>query len=433
MSTAFHNGNRGTGRWRELAALCVALALAIPASAAPRAGARVKRTDITACADVIQTGNASLSVQAPVLRYTLTSFDPNWFNPAASQQGAPLFTVRVAPQLLPYADRLTLRVHAWADTNLRGGGPLAAPVEVFDRTTTPLGAGNIGVPLTSGQVFGLEFQPGGGMDFRKSDLYGLVVERREVPQMNLHLEFSLFCSGAPVAENGVNVGFGATAKVRYVRTLRALGPGRDVTGTRPAAVFTLSPVFQISSDLFNEQAFEYAPGESRLEVFVYELEEGEKAAEAFRGMEFARFPASRPPVVYPADQPPLVPGRSYAWRVRALLRGPESRYTYSNGLYFRVDPRLDNGVGGASPEILSEPPVFPGQTRYGSDYSKRVLAALRIILGENFDLVAGPGKDKIPAEGLIRVNGRPLSLEELERLARDFGGSKYRMTRLRFE
>jgi hypothetical protein len=367
-----------------------------------------------------------------LLRYTITSFDPNWFNPNVAQQGAPLFTLRIAPQLLPYADRLSLRVHVWADTNPRPGNPLAAAVEVFDRTTAPLNTGVVGVPLTSGQVFGLDFQ-GGGTDFRNSDLYALVVERREVPQMNLHLEFSLFCSGAPVAENGVNVRFETTAKVRYVRSVRALSPGTAVASLRPASIFTLSPVFQISSDLLNDKAFEYAPGEARLEIFLYELEDGQDPKDAFRGIEYAWFPADRFPAPYPADLPGLMPGRRYVWRARALLRGPESRYSYSNGLWFQVDPRLDNSFGSNSSRILTEPPDIPQQTRYGDDYAARVLAALKIILGSHYDRVAGSGNDKTPAQGLIRLNGQPYSLEDLEKLAKGFAASRLRVTKVKFE
>lgn len=398
-----------------------------------------KRADITACSDLIQTGASPMLVQAPLLRYTITSFDPNWFNPNGSQQGAPLFTLRIASQLLPYADRLSLRVHVSADTALGSGGPLSNPIEVFDQTTLPLNEGLVGVPLTSGQVFGLDYQAGGGTDFRNSDLYAMTVERREVPQMNLRLEFSLFCSGAPVAENGVNVRFETTAKVRYVRTVRALSPGTDVGSARPATIFTLSPVFQISSDLFNDKTFEYAPGESRLEVFLYELEEGQDPKDAFRGLEFARFPADQFPAVYPAHLPGMQPGRRYAWRVRALLRGPESRYSYSNGLYFLVDPRLDNSSGdptNASSGILSAPADIPQQTRYGDDYPARVLAALKVILGPNYDVVTGPagaGKDKMPAQGLIRLNGQPYSLEELEKLAKRFGAGRHRVTKVKFE
>jgi hypothetical protein len=128
-----------------------------------------------------------------------------------------------------------------------------------------------------------------------------------------------------------------------------------------------------------------------------------------------------------------MPGRSYAWRVRALLRGPESRYAHSNGLWFRVDPRLDDATGGESREILTPPMDIPQQVRFGDDYEKRVLSALKLILGPNHDLVAGPGADKVPAQGLIRLNGQPYSLEELEQLARRFHSGRLRVTRLKFE
>lgn len=405
--------------------------LAATVFAAPGKRAVVKRADIMACSDAIQTSGAALTVQAPLLRYTITAFNPGWFDPQASRQGPPLFTLRVSPQLLPYADRLTLRVHVSADTTL--GSSFAPALQVFDRTSEPLGASRVGVPLTSGEVFGMDFQSGAGTDFRGSDLYSRVAETREVPPMNLRLEFSLFCSGAPVAENGVNVAFGPTARVRTVRTVRALSPGADVAASRAPTVLTLFPVFRIASELYDDKTFEYAPGEARLEVFVHEVDEGQSPQEAFGGLEFARFPADRFPVIYPADQPALVPGRTYVWRARALLRGPQSRYSYSNGLQFRVDPALDNATGEAPPAALSDPPVLPGQARYGETYSRRVLAALKIILGPGYDAVLGARRDQVPAQGLVRLNGRPYSLEELESLARQFASGRQRVTRIRFE
>ncbi|MCD6025284.1 MAG: hypothetical protein K0Q91_2200, partial [Fibrobacteria bacterium] len=139
------------------------------------------------------------------------------------------------------------------------------------------------------------------------------------------------------------------------------------------------------------------------------------------------------PVMYPADQPSLVPGCTYVWRARALLRGPQSRYSYSNGLQFRVDPALDNTTAEAPPGALSDPPVLPGQARYGETYSRRVLAALKIILGPGYDAVLGARRDQVPAQGLVRLNGRPYSLEELESLARQFASGRQRVTRIRFE
>jgi len=131
--------------------------------------------------------------------------------------------------------------------------------------------------------------------------------------------------------------------------------------------------------------------------------------------------------------PRLIPGKLYAWRARALLRGPESEYRYSNALYFQVDGRLDGGQQLDMPEFLSDLKSFEQQIRYGDDYVKRVLGALKIILGDNFEAFDFSRGGKIPARGQIRLNGRPYTLEELERLAREFNQSRHSLTRLRFE
>ena len=74
-----------------------------------------------------------------------------------------------------------------------------------------------------------------------------------------------------------------------------------------------------------------------------------------------------------------------------------------------------------------------GQIKYGDDYSKRVMAALKIILGDNFEIFDLSRAGKIPAKGQIRLNGHPYSLEDLERLAREFHQSRHSVTRLRFQ
>ncbi|HAP00010.1 MAG TPA: hypothetical protein DCQ83_08210 [Fibrobacteres bacterium] len=169
-----------------------------------------------------------------------------------------------------------------------------------------------------------------------------------------------------------------------------------------------------------------------MEVFVYEVHSGQNPREVLNGMEYARFEVGKEyPVLYLAGQPPLIAGNVYVWRVRALLRGPESEYRYSNPLWFKVDPRLETGGDGEPAEVLSQPKTFPGQTRYGDDYVKRALAALKVILGSNYNALM-PHGDWIPANGQIRLNGDPYSLEDLERLAREFGKSRHSLTRLNF-
>lgn len=395
----------------------------------------MKRADFTACADPISTNRHALTVFAPVLQYTIAAFDPNWFNSNSSQQGASLFTASIAPSLLPHANQLSLHVYVWVDTGL---GRRSNPdrVVVFDRTSEFLDSSWVGRALTSNQIFALPFQPGGVTFDSKSDLYRLIVEQHQVPQMNVHFTLSLSCGGAPVTEAGAAVAFESNTPLRYVRTVQALSPGTDVSNPRPVLIYTLNPVFQIVSDLFNSGDFQYPSNEPRMEVFVYEVRDGQKPGEVLNGMEFAKFAVSDSelyPISYPPDLPTLVPGSHYTWRVRGLLRGPRNEYRYSNALHFQVDPRLGGGSALAPPEVLSAPKEFAQQVRYGEDYTQRVSTALRLILGSNYDALSQSHRDKIPAQGHIRCDGSPCSLQDLERLAREFHQGRHTVTRLNFQ
>lgn len=408
----------------------LALLLLAAGSLSARQFALVKRTDFTACADLIQTSSHPLTVIAPSLNYTIASFDPNWFNTDASQQGAPLFTVLTSP-LLRGTGPLTLRVYVWADTAV---GSDTGRIVLFDRVTQALDSGDVGVYLTSNQIFALPFQSGGVSFNQNNPLYNLIAQQRQVPPMDLHIGLFLFCGGVPVTESGVNVSFQSTTLLRYVHTLQALSPGTDVANSKPVPIYTLSPLFQIVSDLFNSQDFQYPPDEPKMEIFLYEVHEGQSAPDVLNGTEFAKFPVpDQFPVTYPPGLPLFVPGHVYAWRVRALLRGPESEYRFSNALYFQVDSRLGGGSDQSSTTILSEREAIANQVLYSDDYVKRVLAALKIILGENFGMLDLSRTEKIPAKGHIRLNGRPYSLEELERLASEFQQSRHSVTRVRFQ
>jgi len=97
-----------------------------------------------------------------------------------------------------------------------------------------------------------------------------------------------------------------------------------------------------------------------------------------------------------------------------------------------VDERLNGGSSIPAPEV-GDIRTLAEQIKYGDDYGKRVMAALKIILGDNFEIFDQSRNGKIPAKGQIRLNGHPYTLEELERLARDFHQARLSVTRLRFQ
>ncbi len=389
------------------------------------------------CADVDLNKNATdLTVLTPALKYTVTNFDPSWFDTDHPENSPTLFVLTISPRLAASANSLQLRVQVIADTSL--GRDPATGIVAFDRFSTPLDGSKIGIPLRSNDVFALTFVSGEGTSFQSSELFNLIAKNHVAPEMNLQFKFSLTCETDRVLANAfalisVDALGGSIGRLRYVKMIQALYPGTQITNPVPVPLYTVTPIFKVASELFNSSVFDYPPDQSKIEIFIYEIPNGIRPQDAMDGLEFAKFGVSNEsPVVYPANQPRLEPGVTYAWRARALLRGPTSDYLYSNPLYFKVDERLEGGATIPSSE-LSDLTSVQGQIKYGDDYSKRVMAALKIILGDNFEIFDVSRGGKIPAKGQIRLNGHPYSLEELERLAREFHQSQHSLTRLRFQ
>lgn len=381
----------------------------------------------------------TLSVQTPALEYTVTNFDPSWFDTDHPQNAPTLFLLTIAPELKGLAGKLRLRVQIVADTAMgREGHDPGSALIGFDRVSGPLGESNIGTTLRSNEVFELPWSPG-GTNFQNSRLYDLILERRVAPEMNLIFKFNLTCesnSGAALADaqtRPIMITGSKEGRLRYVKMIQALYPGTRITNPNPVPLYTVMPIFKVASELFNTKVYEYPPDQPKIEVFLYELPTGTNPKDAMDGLEFAKFGIfGESPTPYPPNQPQLQPGMTYVWRARAVLRGPTSDYLYSDPLYFKVDERLEGGSSIPRSE-LSELTTVEQQIKYGDDYSKRVMAALKIILGDNFEIFDLSRAGKIPAKGQIRLNGHPYSLEELERLAREFHQSRHSVTRLRFQ
>ncbi len=375
----------------------------------------------------------------PVLKYTVTHFDASWFDTREPEKSPTLFFLRLDPSLLPLAGQLRLRVQVVADTSLGRSNSTSDRMIALDRVTQPLEASSIGVQLRSNDVFALSFEAG-GTPFEESDFFRYVAEHRIVPEMNLSFKFALTCENdAIVLRNAIynlevrSIDGVSPSRLRQVRTVRALSPGNDLNSLKAASIYTLTPTFRIASELFNNQEFTYPTGEAKMEIFLYQVDPGESPKDALDGMEFAKFPVyDENPVIYPPGQPLLEPGRTYAWRARANLRGPTLEHLWSNTLAFKVDALL----GGGSPEVphtIGDLRNFANQVKYGDDYTKRVLAALKIILAENYEIFDLSRAEKIPSKGLLRLNGQPVTLEELERLAQEFHHSRHLLTRMRFQ
>jgi hypothetical protein len=218
-------------------------------------------------------------------------------------------------------------------------------------------------------------------------------------------------------------------QLRHVQSVEAISPGYSLSSAAPEEV-AAPPAFMISSNLFSTE-IDYG-GQAKFTIFVYEVMEGEVPVDALNGVPFAQFDIvhEQPPVPYPASGTMLVPGHSYIWFVRAHLRGPTYTYLDSKPLYFRV---AEQTVGGL--EQLEQQKSIDNFILFADDYERRLYAALKIIMRENYELfISGLQESAFkPVKGHIRWNGQPFTLEELEELAKKFREEKCTLTRVRFQ
>ncbi|HKP94580.1 MAG TPA: hypothetical protein VJ385_02375 [Fibrobacteria bacterium] len=400
-------------------------------------GSASARSQFDACPEVNANPASNLTVTTPGLQYTVTNFDPSWFDTDHPENAPTLFYLTMSPDLAgkPFSGSLRLHLQILADTSR--GHHNGNPIVAFDRVSGPLDPAKIGVTLRSNDVFEFAWQAG-GITFTKSPLYDLILETHVAPEMDLIFRFSLTCENVPVAAQqtatvrvdslGGNIG-----RLRYVKMIQALYPGTRITNPTPVPLYTITPIFKVASELFNAAEFDYPADQPRIEIFLYEMRAGTNPKDALDGLEFAKFGIFKDsPTPYPPGLPQLEPGMTYVWRARAILRGPTSDYLYSDPLYFKVDERLE-GSSSVPASELNDFKTLEDQVKYGDDYTKRVMAALKIILGDNFEIFDLSRAGKVPAKGQIRLNGHPYSLEELERLAREFHQSRHSVTRLRFQ
>jgi hypothetical protein len=405
--------------------------------AAVAAGPAGARSLVDACPEVTANTAGNLTVSTPVLQYTVTNFDPSWFDTEHPESAPTLFFLTISPSLAgkPFSSSLRLRVQILADTSR--GHHVGELLTAFDRVSTPLDPASIGVTLKSNDVFDLAWQSG-GITFTNSPFYDLLAQTHVAPEMDLIFKFGLTCEdNSTIAQQTATIRVdslgGSIGRLRYVKMIQSLYPGTRIQNPVPVSIYTITPIFKVASELFNTKEFEYPSDEPKIEIFLYELPAGTNPKDVLDGLEFAKFPVFKDnPTPYPAGLPLLQPGTVYVWRARALLRGPTSDYLYSEPLYFKVDERLD-GSATIPPSEISDLKTIQDQVKYGDDYGKRVMAALKIILGDNYEIFDLSRAGKVPAKGQIRLNGHPYSLEELERLAREFHQSRHSVTRLRFQ
>jgi hypothetical protein len=384
---------------------------------------------------LMQTGQPLITVFKLQFEKTITHISPGWFDFEESGNAPTMFSILINPGLrnAAAANRLRLGVYITADTALDQEG--AGEFVVLDRLYY-LSEEHIGVMLTSNEVLDLPRDNSGGVSGSSSELLDLFAREGQIPSVNLDFKFGLTCDQATYAQ------WAATritltdqidsiqGELRHVNVPQALSPGADIRSANPQELsVSTPPSFHIFSELLVPE-INYV-GEPKLTLEIYELIEGEWPVNAVNGVPYYSFPIYGHEgffIPYPPEAPPLTPGRTYVWQVIAHLRGPTTTDLVSNALYFRVS---DDQIAGL--EELTGQKTIEGLILYADDYNRRLFAALKIILRENYDLFIAGLKDNQPIKGHIRWNGQPFTLDQIEALAKKFHQEKCTLTRVRFQ
>ncbi len=394
---------------------------------------------------------------AKPFEHTVTNISPGWFNleNVASASAPVFFQIQINPSLRARAanGQLHLGVYIVADPiNNRLTDQTYVMVDELYRVEEQ----HVGGLITSGEVFNMD-KASDGQSSTEAQLEELLaVGGGKAPSMDLKTQLKLTCDHTTVtaweklrieAEGAGTFDVNKPANLRNVENIKALSPGSRTSSRSPAEIYEFAPTFIITSDLYGEE-FDYGP-DPKFTLFIYEVVPGERSVEALSGVELLSFDVfgkegkgnSSIPAPYPSYAPLLEAGKTYVWRVRANLRGPSVDYMYSNALQFKVSTLLGGGDAGLErpglatdvPNFVSEKKHIDGFLSSTDDYNKRLMAALKIILGENYDIFVSSLGDKAPIKGHIRWNGQPFSLEQIEKLAKEFLKDKHTLTRLHFQ
>jgi hypothetical protein len=371
-----------------------------------------------------------ISKPFPEQGLTLTNFNLGWLE----NGGSNFFEIYVDPGLADVAEQGRL----WLAIDLIGtviGGN--QEFVTLKKDKFPLERQHVGRVVQSNELFGISsIGQGYNYDFldELSDKNGKLLPTR------LSAEFVITCDSkyTNTSQNDweiedfgrIDGSFGGTIDPT-IQNIAAISPG---VKNPQAAVDILDqlPIFHFNSRLASS-GIKYKTGDVKFAIYLVELRDGESAMDIIENASVPLLairegePATSAP--YPLDKPPLKPGATYGWKIGMRLRGLVDRWVYSDPLFFRV---VDNSSNLITRDVFPANKEVEGFVAVGDNYSKRLLAALKIILEDNYHVFIATLGDKAPIKGQIRWNGQPYSLEQLEKLARSFVKKNHTLTRMRF-
>ncbi len=366
----------------------------------------------------------------PKLGLTITNFSLDWLE----KGGNSFFEIYVDPALSEVANSGRLRLAVQLTATIIGEG---TPITIKDDVYT-LEEQHVGRVVISDELFQI---PSRGVDIGDDFISDISDKNGNLRPTRLNAKFFLTCQSQfadarsvnwqEVADLGrIDGSFGGTIDPT-IQNIDAISPGTKNPQAAPI-IQEQFPIFHFSSKLTSSD-IKYESGETKFVIYLAEIQDGESAIDVLNDafVPFITISEGEPTasVPYPLNKPPLKQGAKYGWKIAMRLRGPQERWVHSDPLFFQVaknDPNL------ILRDVFTTNKEVEGFAAVGDNYSKRLMAALKIILEENYPIFIATLGNKVPIKGQIRWNGQPYSLEQLEKLARSFAKKNNTLTRMRF-
>ncbi len=380
-----------------------------------------------ACSDSLGVGNGLtvLSNPFPQPNLTVTNFSFDWFESG----GVSFFSVYIDPALLQAAQANQLKLGVLITGKPKGSSQ--APSVLVD-ALYQVPPQNTGVWTSSEEVFDFP-QVGSGTYVSSTTLEAFQDNSGKTVPISLEAKLKLTCVDGYTSQNwqeilDEEISFNGNIDPN-IQNIDALSPGAS-SPQNPGIISEEYPNFYFNSSLVSSD-IHYATGEVKFIIYLTEILEGESPYDAINNssIPFITIREGEPAAAatYPLSKPPLKEGALYGWRIAMRLRGPQDKWIYSYPLFFRY---VNN------PTITTEDPFDPLKqvenfVSVGDDYNKRLFAALKIILEDNYEIFVASIGNRIPVKGQIRWNGQPYTLEQLEKLAQSFSRQNNSLTKMR--
>jgi len=364
-------------------------------------------------------------VSAPSLSGTITRLDFSWFNLEQDGTSPVFFTAKICN-----GSEDTLRLRMIVAILVTPTDPALASqcgtsgCWAEEQITKPLAvAPHSSKFISSKDLYSSDYEPG-GYDPANAPFRKLLTKLGRLPPSNIEMFFGLTClentvsnrvRGLTMAQLGEVVAYNHIAPQTFSAEYR---PFDGVSLLQPGAaegfpeIYNQSPVFTFQSAL-SDSRYNYG-ADKRFQLQLWKLARGEVQAQCLSRRPDESLDLDEPQLIYPGSWAPLQAGERYVWRVQARDRGPVTAWIASEPYGFQV----------ASLESRTADPAWLSSAEGLTAEQLRLLRILARILGTRAGVLEQAVREGKVDVSSLNLDGKPLTVDALETMAKDFEAGK---------